>query len=132
MLDNVLIPWEDMLVHRDTEKILSFHPRSGFLNGFCFQGCTRYAVKLDFLAGAGGEGAARDRRRRVPRQPGDARRDRRLARPVLVALRRDGVNPQPWVGDALCPIWSRLAYRAFARDAYPQIKEIIEKSSPRR
>lgn len=40
VLDNVLIPWEDILVYRDTEKILSFYPRSGFLNGFCFQGCT--------------------------------------------------------------------------------------------
>ena len=51
VLDKVLIPWENILVHRDTEKILSFYPRSGFLNGFCFQGCTRYAVKLDFIAG---------------------------------------------------------------------------------
>ena len=56
-------------------------------NGYCFQGCTRFAVKLDFIAGLLAQGAARDRRRRVPRQPGDARRDRRLAQLVLVACR---------------------------------------------
>ena len=36
------------------------------------------------------QGAARDRRRRVPRQSGDARRDHRLAQPVLGADRRHG------------------------------------------
>src|SRR6266571_7394629 len=45
VLDNVLVPWEDVLVHRDVERIRMFYPRSGFLEGFCFQGCIRYAVK---------------------------------------------------------------------------------------
>ena len=36
------------------------------------------------------QGAARHRRRRLPRQPGDARRGDRLAQPVLGADRRDG------------------------------------------
>ena len=39
------------------------------------------------------QGAARHRRRRVPRQPGDARRGHRLAQPVLGDLRRDGDEP---------------------------------------
>ena len=93
VLDNVLIPWENMLVHRDPEKILSFYPRSGFLNGFCFQGCTRFAVKLDFICRARGAGVARDRRRRVSRQPGDAGRDRLLAQSVLVVVRLHGDQP---------------------------------------
>src|ERR1700760_3378577 len=51
VFDNVLIPWENVLVHRDIEKIKTFYPRSGFLNGYQFQGCTRLAVKLDFMVG---------------------------------------------------------------------------------
>lgn len=51
VLDNVFVPWEDVLVLRDAAKILSFHPASGFMHGYCFQGCTRLAVKMDFLAG---------------------------------------------------------------------------------
>ena len=35
----------------DVEKLKTFYPRSGFVNGFQFQGCTRFAVKLDFIAG---------------------------------------------------------------------------------
>src|SRR6516162_3766122 len=51
VFDNVLVPWENVLVHRDIEKIKTFYPRSGFLAGYQFQGCTRLAVKLDFLVG---------------------------------------------------------------------------------
>jgi 4-hydroxyphenylacetate 3-monooxygenase len=62
VFDNVLIPWENVLLHRDIEKIKIFYPRSGFLNGFTFQGCTRLAVKLDFMAGLIAKALARDRR----------------------------------------------------------------------
>src|ERR1700759_2778818 len=51
VLDKVLIPWENVPVHRDTDTILSFYTRAGFLVGALFQGCTRFAVKLDFIAG---------------------------------------------------------------------------------
>ena len=51
VFDNVFIPWEDVLLHRDLEKLKVFFPQSGFLAGYQFQGCTRLAVKLDFLAG---------------------------------------------------------------------------------
>jgi 4-hydroxyphenylacetate 3-monooxygenase len=51
VFDNVLIPWEDVLLHRDLEKLRSFFPQSGFLQGYQLQGCTRLAVKLDFLVG---------------------------------------------------------------------------------
>ena len=51
VFDNVLIPWENVLIHRDIEKIKMFYPRSGFLAGYQFQGCTRLAVKLDFMVG---------------------------------------------------------------------------------
>ena len=90
VFDNVLIPWENVLLHRDIEKIKVFYPRSGFLAGYQFQGCTRLAVKLDFLVGVHRQGAARGGLRRVPRQPGDARRGDRLAQSVLGDLRRHG------------------------------------------
>ena len=51
VFDNVFIPWENVLIHRDIEKIKIFYPRSGFLDGYQFQGCTRLAVKLDFMVG---------------------------------------------------------------------------------
>jgi 4-hydroxyphenylacetate 3-monooxygenase len=128
VLDNVLIPWENVLVHRDTEKILSFYPRSGFLNGFCFQGCTRFAVKLDFLAGLVA--------RALRATGGDEFRGNQAMLGEIVSWRNlfwslsEGMaaNPQPWVGDALLPnLQAGLAYRVFAPDAYSRIKEIIHK-----
>ncbi|HTV89023.1 MAG TPA: 4-hydroxyphenylacetate 3-hydroxylase N-terminal domain-containing protein [Stellaceae bacterium] len=128
VLDHVLIPWENVLVHRDTEKILSFYPRSGFLNGFCFQGCTRYAVKLDFIAGLVAKA--------LRATGGDEFRGNQAMLGEIVAWRdlfwslSDGMatNPQPWVGDALLPnLQPAIAYRVFAPDAYSRIKEIIEK-----
>ena len=83
VFDNAFIPWEDVLLHRDLEKLKTFFPQSGFLAGYQFQGCTRLAVKLDFLVGRDRQGAARHRRRRISRQPGDARRGHRLAKSVL-------------------------------------------------
>jgi 4-hydroxyphenylacetate 3-monooxygenase len=128
VLDNVLIPWENVLVHRDTEKILSFYPRSGFLNGFCFQGCTRFAVKLDFIAGLVA--------RALHAAGGDEFRGNQAMLGEIVAWRNlfwslsdcMATNPQPWVGDAMLPnLQAALSYRVFAPDAYSRIKEIIEK-----
>src|SRR5260370_34647526 len=51
VFDNAFIPWGDVLLHRDVEKIKIFYPRSGFLAGYQFQGCTRLAGKLDFMVG---------------------------------------------------------------------------------
>jgi 4-hydroxyphenylacetate 3-monooxygenase len=45
IMDNVFIPWEDVLVYRDPARVMTFFPGSGFIHGAMFQGCTRYAVK---------------------------------------------------------------------------------------
>ena len=51
VFDNAFIPWENVFIHRDIERLKSFYPRSGFVNGFTMQACTRLPVKLDFIAG---------------------------------------------------------------------------------
>jgi 4-hydroxyphenylacetate 3-monooxygenase len=45
------VPWENVFAYGDIEKVNNFFPRSGFLPRFMFHGCTRLAVKLDFIAG---------------------------------------------------------------------------------
>ena len=51
ILDKVLVPWENVFVYGDVEKANNFFPRTGFLPRFVVHGCTRLAVKLDFIAG---------------------------------------------------------------------------------
>jgi hypothetical protein len=44
-----------------------------------------------------------------------------------------GNDPVSWVGDAVLPnLRAGLAYRVFAPDAYPRIKDIVERSVRRR
>ena len=51
VLDNVFIPWEDVLAYNNTKVANNFVPETGFVNRFTFHGCTRLAVKLDFMTG---------------------------------------------------------------------------------
>jgi 4-hydroxyphenylacetate 3-monooxygenase len=128
VFDNVLIPWEDVLLHRDIEKIKVFYPRSGFLNGYQFQGCTRLAVKLDFMVGIIAKalratGAEEFRGNQA--MLGEVIAWRNLFWAISDAM---AMNPVPWVGDTVLPnAQSGASYRVFAGDAYGRIKEIIEK-----
>jgi 4-hydroxyphenylacetate 3-monooxygenase len=37
VFDNAFIPWENVVIYRDIERLKSFYPRSGFFNGFTFK-----------------------------------------------------------------------------------------------
>jgi 4-hydroxyphenylacetate 3-monooxygenase len=129
VLDKVFVSWEDVFIYRDPARVLSFYPRSGFMNGFLFQGCTRFAVKLDFICGllhkalrcTGGDDA-----RGNQALLGEAIAWRNLFWSLSNAMAN---NPDPWKGDAVLPeLRAALAYRVFAPDAYPRIKDIVERT----
>src|SRR5438309_661040 len=40
VFDNAFIPWENVFIHRDVERLKNFYPRSGFFNCCALQGCT--------------------------------------------------------------------------------------------
>ena len=119
VFDNVFIPWEDVLIHRDVEKLKIFYPRSGFLDGFQFQGCTRLAVKLDFLAGVIAKAlraTGADEFRGNQAMLGEIIAWRNLFWAISDAM---AMNPMPWVGGAVLPnAQSGSSYRVFAGDAY--------------
>ena len=128
VFDNVLIPWENVLLHRDIEKIKVFYPKSGFLAGYQFQGCTRLAVKLDFMVGLIAKalratGADEFRGNQV--LLGEVIAWRNLFWAISDAM---AGNPVPWVDDTVLPnVQSGSSYRVFAGDAYGRVKEIVEK-----
>jgi 4-hydroxyphenylacetate 3-monooxygenase len=128
VFDNVLIPWENVLLHRDIEKIKVFYPRSGFLAGYQFQGCTRLAVKLDFMAGLIAKAlraAGSDEFRGNMAMLGEVIAWRNLFWALSDAM---ALNPAPWVGDAVLPNpQSGSSYRVFAGEAYARIVEIVNK-----
>jgi 4-hydroxyphenylacetate 3-monooxygenase len=128
VFDNVFIPWENVLVHRDLEKLKSFYPRSGFVAGYQFQACTRFAVKLDFLAGLVAmalRAAGSDDFRGNQAMLGEIVAWRNLFWGLTDAM---AGNPDKWVGDTVLPnMQTGTGYRVFAGEAYGRIKEIIEK-----
>ena len=50
MFEDALIPWENFLIYGNLEIASTYH-LTGFIWRALMQGCTRLAVKLDFLAG---------------------------------------------------------------------------------
>jgi 4-hydroxyphenylacetate 3-monooxygenase len=128
LFDNAFIPWENVMIHRDVERLKAFYPRSGFVNGFTLQGCTRLAVKLDFIAGlllkaTRATGVASLRATQV--QIGEVLGWRNLFWSLSDAM---AAMPEPWVGGAVLPqVKASSAYRLFATVAYPAVRNIIEK-----
>jgi 4-hydroxyphenylacetate 3-monooxygenase len=128
VFDNAFIPWEDVLLHRDLDKLKVFFPQSGFLAGYQFQGCTRLAVKLDFLVGVIAKA--------LRTTGGDEFRGNQAMLGEIIAWRNlfwaltdaMALNPSPWVDGAVLPnVQSGASYRVFAGDAYGRVKEIVEK-----
>ncbi|MBA5849272.1 4-hydroxyphenylacetate 3-hydroxylase family protein [Gordonia amicalis] len=127
VFDKVLVPWENVFMYGDVDKINAFFPQSGFLPRFTLQGCTRLAVKLDFIAGlllkaldCTGAGGFRGVQTRV----GEVIGWRNLFWSLSDAMVN---NPEPWIGDTVIPkLEYGLTYRMFAQQGYPRVKEIIE------
>jgi 4-hydroxyphenylacetate 3-monooxygenase len=129
VMDKVLIPWENVLIYRDPERVSKFMGGSGFLNGYLFQGCTRFAVKLDFIAGLLAKA--------LHATGGDEFRGNQALLGEVVAWRHlfwslsDAMasNPDPWKGDAVLPERkAALSYCVFAPECYPRVKEIVHRT----
>ena len=52
ILDNVLVPWENVLIYGDANKYNNHMQESGMYHRVGLQACTRLAVKLDLIAAA--------------------------------------------------------------------------------
>jgi len=127
VFDNAFIPWDNVLLHRDLEKLKVFYPQSGFVAGYQFQGCTRLAVKLDFLVGVIAKAlrtTGADEFRGNQAMLGEIIAWRNLFWALTDAM---ALNPTPWVDGTVLPnAQSGSSYRVFAGDAYGRVKEIVE------
>jgi 4-hydroxyphenylacetate 3-monooxygenase len=127
VFDKVLVPWENVFIYGQVDRVNTFFPQSGFLPRAMLQGCTRLAVKLDFIAGlllraldCTGAGDFRGVQTRV----GEVIGWRNLFWSLSESMAR---NPEPWIDGALLPkLEYGLTYRLFMMQGYPRVKEIIE------
>ena len=121
VFDKVFVPYENVFAYGDIDKVNTFFPRSGFLPRFMFQGCTRLAVKLDFLAGLLLKCGRGHRREGLPRRAGRGRRSAGVAQPVLGPDRRHGADADT-VDARLRAAESRLR-PGVSRDGEPGVSE---------
>jgi len=129
IMDNVFVPWENVFVFGDIEKANNFFPRTGFLPRFVIHGCTRLAVKLDFIAGLllkAVEASGTKDYRGVQANVGEVLAWRNMFWALTEAMVRD---PRPWKGPYLLPNMDPgNAYQILATIAYTKIKYLIEQT----
>ena len=129
ILDKVLVPWENVFVYGDIEKANNFFPRTGFLPRFVVHGCTRLAVKLDFICGLllkAVEASGTKDYRGVQANVGEVIAWRNMFWGLSDAMVRD---PKPWIGDYVLPnMEPGSAYQILATMAYSKIKYLIEQT----
>jgi len=129
IMDDVLVPWEDVFVYADIDKANRFFPNSGFLPRAMLQGCTRLAVKLDFILGLlakATEIAGTRAFRGVEANIGEVIAWRYTMWGLSDAMSKGAA---PWAGGCVLPaLEPAMAYRILAPEAYVQIKHMIEKT----
>jgi 4-hydroxyphenylacetate 3-monooxygenase len=127
VLDKVLIPWENVFIYGQPDKVRLFTAESGFVERFTFHGCTRLAVKLEFIAGLLAkalEVTGVQDFRGVQSRLGEVLAWRNLFWALSDAAAR---NPVEWRNGAVLPNPQYgLAYRWFMQIGYPRVKEIVE------
>lgn len=125
LFDNAFIPWENVLVYRDTEKATGFYAQSGFMNRYTLQSGTRLAVKLDFLCGLISralETNGSDGFRGVQAEMGELFAWRSLVWAITTALCHD---TRPGPGDSIVPNADvAMLVRVFGTLAAPRFNEV--------
>ena len=128
VMDNVFIPWEDVFMYGNADLANDFAPGSGFNSRAAMHGCTRLAVKLDFICGLLAKaleitGSASFHG--VQSRFGEVIAWRNAMWGLSDAMAKSNV---PWNGMVQPDARFATSYRVLSQIAYPAIKNIIESS----
>lgn len=128
IFDNVFVPWENLLIYRDPERVNAFYPESRFVNRFTLQAGTRLTVKLEMMAGLFAKAIATngtDAFRGVQAAFGEILAWRHMLRAMTTAMCLD---PEPAPGGTVVPKAEFAAtIKMFASECWPAIRHIFEK-----
>ncbi len=128
IFDNVFVPWENVLVYRDTERANGFYVESRFVNRFTLQAGARLTVKLEMMAGLFAKAIATngtDSFRGVQAALGEILAWRHMMQAMTTAMCLD---PEPAPGGTVVPKAEYAStYKAFASECWPAVRLIFEK-----
>lgn len=128
VMDNVFVPWENVFMHGDVEKANDFAPGSGFNARAAMHGCTRLAVKLDFIVGVLSKAlkiTGTNAFHGVQSRFGEVVAWRNTMWGLSDAMAKSNI---PWNGMVQPDARYGAAYRTISQVAFPMIKQIIEAS----
>ncbi|MEH6377675.1 4-hydroxyphenylacetate 3-hydroxylase N-terminal domain-containing protein [Streptomyces sp. KLMMK] len=127
LLDEALIPWEDVLVHRDVKRATGFYATSGFPNLYNFQSGIRLSVKLELMAGLLARGTranGTDEFRGVQAAVGEVITMRDMVWALTSAMAHD---PEPGSGGTVVPrLEHASAMRMYNAQVWDRVHELFE------
>jgi 4-hydroxyphenylacetate 3-monooxygenase len=128
IFENVFVPWENLLVYRDPEKVNAFYPESRFMNRFTLQAAARLTVKLELMAGLFAKAIATngtDSFRGVQAAFGEILAWRHLMLAITTAMCLD---PEPAPGGSVVPKAEFAATsRLVASECWTNVRRTFEK-----
>ena len=129
VMDNVLIPWENVLIYRDFDRCRRWTMEGGFARMYPLQACVRLAVKLYFITALlkkSLECTGTLEFRGVQADLGEVVAWRNTFWALSDSMCSEAT---PWVNGAYLPDHAALqTYRVLAPMAYAKIKNIIERN----
>ncbi|GAA0432419.1 4-hydroxyphenylacetate 3-hydroxylase family protein [Streptomyces luteireticuli] len=127
VLDEALIPWEDILVYRDIQRATGFYATSGFPNLYNYQSGIRLGVKLELMAGLLSRGTranGTDEFRGVQAAVGEVITMRHMVGALTSAMAHD---PEPGSGGTVVPrLEHASAMRMYNAQIWARVHEIFE------
>ncbi|BDB28982.1 pyoverdin chromophore biosynthetic protein pvcC [Cupriavidus sp. TA19] len=126
VMDNVFVPWENVFMHGEVAQEDCTQCGSGYLERASLHGCTRVAVKLDFIVGLLARALEITGTRGfhgVQVQLGEVIAWRNAFWGLSDAMAKSDV---PWQGHVRPDSHFAGAYRVLSQEALPRIRNIIE------
>jgi len=126
VLDNVFVPWENILMHGEVASETALQSGSGFLDRASLHGCTRVSVKLDFVVGLLARALEITGSRNyhgVQVQLGEVIAWRNAFWALSDAMAKSDVS---WHGHVRPDPHFAGAYRVLNQEALPRVRNIIE------
>ncbi|MGB1252659.1 MAG: 4-hydroxyphenylacetate 3-hydroxylase family protein [Candidatus Promineifilaceae bacterium] len=127
VFENCFIPWEDVLIFRDIDKVKSFQAGSGFFNRYNLQAATRLCIKLEFCIGLlvkGTSASGTNNFRGVQAAIGELVAMRDTIWAMTTAMVSD---PEPSIGNSVVPnLQTAAACRIYMTNAWTQVRNTFE------
>ena len=127
VFENCFIPWEDVLIFRDIDKVKSFQAGSGFFNRYNLQAATRLCIKLEFCIGLmmkGTSASGTNNFRGVQAAIGELVAMRDTIWAMTTAMVSD---PEPSIGNSVVPkLQTAAACRIYMTNCWTQVRNTFE------